>query len=111
MKSELAALAEAPVDSKNSPEPAPPRTRKGKRRTAQVSTSGDAIRFFLSKSENNTVPSLDREFANESEAIIESLKTDKSYFVVSEWKGLADVSKKMPLIRKEVVTRKKQNME
>jgi len=39
------------------------------------------------------------------------LKTGKSYFVVSEWKGLADLSKKMPLIRKEVVTRKKQNME
>jgi hypothetical protein len=111
MKSELAALVEPPADSKNLPEPAPPRTRRGKRRTAQASTSGDAVRFFLSKSENNTVPSLDREFANESEAIIESLKTGKSYFVVSEWKGLADLSKKMPLIRKEAVTRKKQNME
>ena len=111
MKSELAPPLEAPADSKNSPEPAPPRTRKGKRRTAQVATSGDALRFFLSKSENNSVPVLDREFANESEAIIESLKTGKSYFVISEWKGLADLSKKMPLIRKEAVTNKKQNLE
>jgi hypothetical protein len=54
---------------------------------------------------------LDREFAAESEAIIESLKTGKSYFVISEWKGLADVSKKMPLIRKEAVTSKKQSIE
>ncbi len=110
MKSDLAALDE-PADSKNSPEPAPPRTRRGKRRTAQASTSRDAVRFFLSKSENTNVPSLDREFANESEAVIESLKTGKSYFAVSEWKGLADLSKKMPLIRKEAVTRKKQNVE
>ena len=69
------------------------------------------MRFFLSKTENNGLPVLDREFSNESEAIIESLKTGKSYFVISEWKGSADLSKKMPLIRKEAVTRKKQNME
>ena len=110
MKSDLAPLVEAPVDSKNSPEPAPP--RRGKRRSAPVTTSNDAVRFFLSKSESNSaVPALDREFANESEAIIESLKTGKSYFVVSEWKGLADLTNEMPLIRKEAVTRKKQNIE
>jgi len=57
------------------------------------------------------VPVFDREYANESEAIVESLKTGKSYFVISEWKALADLSKKMPLIRKEVVTSKKHNLE
>src|SRR5262245_39538426 len=107
MKSEVAALLEAPVDSKNSPEPAPPRSRKGKRRTAQATTSVDAVRFFLSKSENNSVPVLDREFASESEAIIESLNTGKCCFAGSEWNGLADLGTKMPLIRKEAVTRKK----
>ena len=69
------------------------------------------MRFFLSKSENNGIPVLDREFARESEVILESLKTGKSYFVISEWKGLADLSKKVPLIRKEVVTSKKHNLE
>ena len=69
------------------------------------------MRFFLNKSESNGVPVLDREFANEPEAIIESLKTGKSYFVISEWKGLADLSKKMPLIRKEVVTGRKHNLD
>jgi len=39
------------------------------------------------------------------------LKTGKSYFVISEWKGLADLSKKMPLIRKEVVTDRKHNLD
>jgi len=69
------------------------------------------VRFFLSKTENNGLPVLDREFSNEPEAIIESLKTGKSYFVISEWKGSADLSKKMPLIRKEAVTSKKQNLD
>jgi hypothetical protein len=46
---------------------------------------------------------LDRELDSEPEAIVESLKTGRSYFVISEWKGLADLSKKDPLIRKEAV--------
>jgi hypothetical protein len=110
VKSELATIADPTADSKNTPEPASPRTRRGKRRSNQ-GTSGGTVRFFLSKSENNGVPVLDREFANEAEAILESLKTGKTYFVISEWKGLADLSKKMPLIRKEVVTSKKHNQE
>ena len=111
MKSELAAIAEVPADSKNIPEPSQQRTRKGKRRSAPLAASGGAARFFLSKTENNGIPVLDREFSNEPEAILESLKTGKSYFVITEWKGAADLSKKMPLIRKEVVTSKKQNVD
>jgi hypothetical protein len=111
MKGELTAIVEPPADSKNTVESAPTRTRRGKRRAAQGTTSGGALRFFLSKSENNSIPVLDRECVNESEAIVESLKTGKSYFVISEWKGLADLSRKLPLIRKEAVTSKKQNLE
>jgi len=111
LKSELATIADTPLDSKNPSETAPARPRRGKRRSAQGTSSTGTVRFFLSKSENNGVPVLDREFANESEAIIESLKTGKSYFVISEWKGLADLSKKIPLIRKEVITSKKHNLE
>ncbi len=57
------------------------------------------------------MPGLDRECSKDPEAILESLKTGKSYFVISEWKGAADLSKKVPLIRKEVVTSKKQNLD
>ena len=113
MRSELAAITEQESDPRSaSAETAPSRTRRGKRRSAQATApSGGALRFFLNKSESNGVPVLDREFANEPEAIIESLKTGKSYFVISEWKGLADLSKKMPLIRKEVVTGRKHNLD
>ena len=110
MKGELAGI-DTPLDSKNASEPTPARARRGKRRSAQGTSTGSATRFFLSKSDNNGVPVFDREYANESEAIVESLKTGKSYFVISEWKALADLSKKMPLIRKEVVTSKKHNLE
>ena len=104
VKSELAAIAEQPADSKNASETAPTRTRKGKRRSTSTTSSGGTVRFFLSKAESNGIPVLDREFSTEPEAILESLKTEKSYFIISEWKGAADLSKKMPLIRKEVVT-------
>jgi hypothetical protein len=50
---------------------------------------------------------LDREFDTENEATIESLKTGRSYFVISEWKGVADLSKKVPLIRKEAIGNRK----
>ena len=109
MKGEFTAIAEATPDLKTNPEPAPPRARKGKRRSPQGPSPSGAVRFFLSKAESNGVPALDREFDNETEAIVESLKTGKNYFVISEWKALADLSKKIPLIRKEVVSHRKAN--
>jgi hypothetical protein len=107
MKGELAVSVESP-DSKTTPETSPARARKSKRRPAQASTGGASVRFFLSKSDGNGIPNLDREFDTEPEATVESFKTGKNYFVISEWKGLADLSKKIPLIRKEVVTNKRQ---
>jgi len=106
MKGEFAATVESP-DPKTTPESAPSRGRKSKRRSAQSSSGGTPARFFLSKSDSNGVPSLDREFDSEPEAIVESLKTGRSYFIISEWKGLADLSKKVPLIRKEAIGNKK----
>jgi hypothetical protein len=107
MKSELITPTQAQADQKTASELVPARARRGKRRS--LPASGGAIRFFLSKSDNNGVPVPEREFASEGEAIVESLKTGKSYFVISEWKGFADLSKKVPLIRKEAVTHKKEN--
>jgi hypothetical protein len=65
------------------------------------------FRFFLSNSESNGLPLLDQEFGSEPEAMLESLKTGRSYFVISEWKGSADLSKKVPQIRKESITAKR----
>ena len=106
MKGELTATADATTDPKTTSEATPNRSRK-KRRSAPGPSSTTAVRFFLSKSESNGVPALDREFDSEPEAIVESLKTGRSYFVISEWKGLADVSRRVPLIRKEAIGDKK----
>src|SRR5262249_16845386 len=108
VKSELAAIKQAPADSKNPPQAAPTRPVKGKRRSTGTASHGGSVRFFLSKAESNGIPVLDREFPTEPEVILESLKTGKTYFVISEWKGAADLSKKMPLIRKEIVTSRRQ---
>ena len=83
------------------------RSRRSKRRSAAGPSPGGTVRFFLSKAEGNGIPALDREFDSEPEAIVESLKTGRSYFVISEWKGLADLSKKVPLIRKEAIGNRK----
>jgi hypothetical protein len=83
------------------------RSRRSKRRAAAAPTSGGAVRFFLSKAENNGIPAMDREFDSEPEAIVESLKTGRTYFVISEWKGSADLSRKVPQIRKEAIGNRK----
>ena len=108
MKNDLNTLEDSSMDNKKPTEPSAPRDRRGgKRRSSQSSISGGPVRFFLSKSGSNGTPLLEEEFASESEAMLESLKTGRSYFVISEWISSADLSKKVPQIRKECVTAKK----
>jgi hypothetical protein len=108
MKGEQTGPGTSLSDQRNPSEPAAPRSRTVRRRSGQDTSPGGTVRFFLSKADSSGVPSFDRELENESEAIVESLKTGRSYFVISEWKGLADLSKKVPLIRKEAITTKKE---
>lgn len=108
MKSEQTGTGVTVPDQRNPSEPAAPRSRTVRRRSNQHASPGGTVRYFLSKADSNGQPSFDKELANESEAIVESLKTGRSYFVISEWKGLADLSKKVPLIRKEAITNKKE---
>ena len=98
-------------------EPVSEQTRergRGGRRAAgrkRVGARGDAngtMRFFLAKADGRA-PVLDREVANEKEALLESLKTGQSYFAVSEWKAIADLSKEVPQIRKEAVRREERD--
>ena len=108
MKAEIGISPESSTDSKGQGETlASGRARKGRRRLSQSLNPGGSVRFFLAKSDGSGTPSLDREVESEQEAIVESLKTGKHYFVISEWKGLADLSKKVPLIRREAVSHKK----
>ena len=107
MRNEQGAAGDLAIDSKPQPEASVVRGRRGKRRASQASTSGGPLRFFLSKSESNGLPLLEQELGSESEAMLESLKTGRNYFVISEWKGSADLSRKIPQIRKESVPAKK----
>jgi hypothetical protein len=76
---------------------------RGTRKMRAGQTSG-VERFFLAKpGGNHGVPEFSKEFAGEPEAMVESLKTGVSYFVVSEWRGVADFSGKKPQLGREAV--------
>lgn len=95
-----ASVTEAVVEAKESQARNTPRgTRKGR----QGQTNGaEGQRFFLAKHGGmSTVPELGRELPGESEAMVESLKSGLSYFVVSEWRGVADFSGRKPQLSRE----------
>jgi hypothetical protein len=46
-------------------------------------------------------PEFSKELPGEPEAIVESLKTGLTYFVVSEWRGIADLSGRRPQLGRE----------
>jgi hypothetical protein len=81
------------------------RSPRGTRKVRAGQTGGvDVQRFFLAKTgANNGVPEFSKEVPRESEAMVESLKTGLSYFVVSEWRGVADFSGKKPQLGREAV--------
>ena len=80
--------------------------RGGRKPKSGQGDSEEVLRFFLAKhGVADGVPNFEREFATEPEAMVESLKTGLSYYVVSEWRGVADFSGKKPQLRREPVTR------
>lgn len=69
---------------------------------AAASGTEEPRRFFLSKSGGNgATPELGKELPGEAEAMVESLKTGLNYFVISEWRGVADFSGKKPQLGRE----------
>lgn len=61
-------------------------------------------RFFLAKpGGTHGVPEFSKEFPGEAQAMVESLKTGLSYFVVSEWRGVANLSGRLPQLSREAV--------
>src|SRR5215831_6163797 len=105
MKNDANPLEGSSIETRTAGEASAIRNRSGaRRRSTQTSPAASKVRFFLSKAESNGTPLLAEEFESESEAMVESLKSGRSYFVISEWKSTADLSKKLPQIRKECVT-------
>jgi len=81
------------------------RSSRGTRKLRTGQTNGVEVqRFFLGKTGgSNGVPEFSKEFPGEPEAMVESLKTGLSYFVVSEWRGVADFSGKKPQLGREAI--------
>jgi len=81
------------------------RSSRGTRKVRAGQMGGAEIqRFFLAKTGgNNGLPEFSKEVPGEPEAMVESLKTGLSYFVVSEWRGVADFSGKKPQLGREPV--------
>ena len=86
-------------------EPEAGRSSRGTRKVRAGLTDGAEVqRFFLAKTGgSNGVPEFSKEVPAEPEAMVESLKTGLSYFVVSEWRGVADFSGKKPQLGREAV--------
>ena len=79
------------------------RASRGTRKPRMGQGNGmEGQRFFLAKPGGaHGVPEFSKEFPREAEAMVESLKTGLSYFVVSEWRGIADFSGRKPQLSRE----------
>ncbi|MFZ0333761.1 MAG: hypothetical protein WAN10_01285 [Candidatus Acidiferrales bacterium] len=94
-----AAATEEPKEAK---ETQTNRATRGARKTQTVAGGREIERFFLAKPGNSgSAPELGKEFSGEPEAIVESLKTGLHYFMISEWRGVADFSGKRPQLLRE----------
>lgn len=79
--------------------------RSARRRPEPSAPQPDAaMRYFLaSKDAQGGNPSLAREVANENEALIESIKTGVSFYAVTEYRAVPDLTGRAPTIRKQPV--------
>ena len=84
--------------------------RAGRKRSAsKISKTTPVARYFLTKSTSNGLPELDRELGDENEAMIEALKLDRTFAILTEWRPKVDSSVKgRPVVEKEQVSRSAQ---
>ena len=87
---------------KEEKESQPARSSGGIRRTRTDQTGEvENQRFFLARPGGGVAPEFGKEFSGESEAMVESLRTGLSYYVVFEWRAVADLSGKKPQLGRE----------
>ena len=81
---------------------APTRTRRA--RTSSGEESDGGVRYFLAKPEGDDgLPALDREVADESEALVEALRLRVTFYAVQEFRVIPDLSGRRPQLNKEEV--------
>ena len=99
-----------PVSENNgSAEPGSPAHRVKRRRISRGSESPSSVnRFFLRKDGSSGIPELDHEVEDENTAMVEGLKTGRTFIILSEWRAAVDnTTKGRPMITKEAVSKAK----
>ena len=88
------------------PETRPAGRRGLKRRRAPKDTdAATTARYFLTKPNSNGKPEFDEEMPDENQAMIEALKRDRHFVIVTEWRSRVDVTRGAPIIEKEPIGR------
>jgi len=94
--------------SRSETEPDPPSRTRRPRESADEENGNGLVRYFLGKAESNDrIPILDKEVNTEGEALVESLRQGVTFYVVQEFRTIADLSGRRPQLTKESVTSKK----
>lgn len=79
-------------------------TRTRRSRTNQEDEGNESTRYFLAKpTGSDGQPALDRELANEGEALVEALRLGVSFYAVQEFRAVPDFSGRKPQLNKEAV--------
>ncbi len=60
-------------------------------------------RYFLTRAGSDGIPELEKEVANENEAMVEALKQDRTFVSVTEWRAKIDREKGSLIVGKEPV--------
>jgi hypothetical protein len=84
--------------------------RRGRKKRAGGKATARTLapRYFLTRAPNDGTPELDEELPDENQAMVEALKKDRTYLIVTEWRPIVDGSVKgRPVIEKEAVSRSK----
>jgi len=94
-------------ENNGSGEPGSPARRGKRRRNARGSESPSSVqRFFLTKNGSNGSPELEQEVEDENAAMVEALKTGRTFIILSEWRPTVDnTTKGRPIITKETVSK------
>jgi len=84
---------------------APGRRGMKRRRSAKDADPATTPRYFLTKPNSNGKPEFDEEMPDENQAMIEALKRDRHFVIVTEWRSKVDVTRGAPVIEKEPIRR------
>lgn len=99
------AKAQGTPDAKPEVRPAGRRGLKRRKAPKDVDLAAATARYFLTKPSSNGKPEFDEEMPDENQAMIEALKRDRHFVIVTEWRSKVDVSRGAPVIEKESVRR------